>query len=90
MSTETAAPDEVKLRIHAEGAGTHTLEIRTSNLEFNEPGTLKAEVRSGHDAELTRQGRITSPETPWVIVVIPDGVMNEHREATGVANPVGK
>jgi hypothetical protein len=90
VSTETTTANEVKLRIHAEGAGTHTLEIRTCNLEFSEPGTVKVEVRSGHDAELTRQGRITSPETPWVIVVIPDGVMNEHREATGVANPVAK
>jgi hypothetical protein len=90
VSTETTTANEIKLRIHAEGAGTHTLEIRSSNLEFNEPGTVKVEVRSGHDAELTRQGRITSPETPWVIVVIPDGAMNEHREATGVANPVAK
>jgi len=73
----------VKLRIHAEGAGAHTLEIRTSNLDYKDASIQKIELRPGRDAELTSTARITNPGTPWVIVIIPDGLLNEHREVTG-------
>jgi hypothetical protein len=86
VSAETSPSNEVKLRIHAEGSGVHTLEIRTSNLEFKDPAIQKIELRSGNDVELTRSGKVTAPETPWVIVVIPDGALNEHREVTGTGS----
>jgi len=84
VSTERATAGEVVLRIHAEGAGVHTLEVRASNLEFKEPGTHKIELRPGHDADLIGHARVMNSSTPWVIVVIPDGVLNEHREVTGL------
>ena len=83
VSTDTTPSNEVKLRIHAEGAGSHTLEIRTSNLDYNDASVQKIELRPGRDAELTSTARITNPGTPWVMVVIPDGLLNEHREVTG-------
>jgi Glycosyl hydrolase family 9/Cellulase N-terminal ig-like domain len=84
VSTERATAGEVVLRIHAEGSGVHTLEVRASNLEFKEPGTHKIELRPGHDADLIGHARVMNYSTPWVIVVIPDGVLNEHREVTGL------
>ena len=63
------------------------LEIRTSNVEFKEPGTQKVELRAAHGADLVREGQIVNPGTPWVIVVIPDGALNLHREVTGVDGP---
>lgn len=86
VTAETAQPNEVKLRVHAEGAGVHTLEIRASNLDLREPGSQKIELSPGHDVELTRIGRITNPGTPWVIVVIPDGELNLHQEVTGTGS----
>jgi len=34
---------------------------------------------------LAREGQIMDPDTPWVIVVIPDGILNAHQELTGVS-----
>jgi hypothetical protein len=87
FSTETTEGNQVKLHVHAEGSGAHTLEIRTSNLELEEPGTQKIELRPGHDVDLSRTGKIIAPGTPWVVVVIPDGMLNEHQEITG-SNPI--
>jgi Glycosyl hydrolase family 9/Cellulase N-terminal ig-like domain len=83
VTAETPAANEVTLHIHAEGAGAHVLEIRGSNLRFKEAGTQKIELNPGHDAELVSHGRIVTTGTPWVIVVIPDGVLSAHREVTG-------
>jgi hypothetical protein len=80
VTVEKMSGNEVTLRIHAEGAGAHTLELKVSNLELKEAGTQKIELSSGHDAELLCHGRIIATGTPWVIVVIPDGVLSAHRD----------
>src|SRR4029077_17589577 len=82
VTVEKMSGNEVTLRIHAEGAGAHTLEIKGSNLELKEAGTQKIELSAGHYAELVSRGRIIATGTPWVIVVIPDGVLSAHREIT--------
>jgi hypothetical protein len=84
VSVEATHANELTLRIHAEGAGVHTLEVKTQNLEFHEPSTQTIELRPGHDAELIRHARILASGTPWVIVVIPDGSLSAHREVTGI------
>lgn len=84
VSVDAAHGDELTLRMRAEGAGVHKLEVRSSNLDFREPPTQTIELRPGHDAELIRHAHILKSGTPWVIVVIPDGSLNEHREVTGV------
>jgi len=85
VTAETTAANEVTRHIHAEGAGAHTLEIRGSNLQLQEAVTQNIALRPGHDAELVSRGRIVATGTPWVIVVIPDGVLSAHREVTGIA-----
>jgi Glycosyl hydrolase family 9/Cellulase N-terminal ig-like domain len=84
VSVEATHGNELTLRIHAEGAGLHTMEIRSHNLELRGPATQTIELRPGHDAGLVRHAHILESETPWVIVVIPDGLLNEHREVTGI------
>lgn len=83
VSVEHSGQSQLKLRIHAAGAGAHSLEIRASNLELQQPATQKIALHPGHDVELIRDARVVSSETPWVVVVIPDGVLNEHQEVTG-------
>ena len=83
LTAETTAANEVTLRIHAEGAGAHTLEIRGGNLQLKEAGTQNIELRPGHDVDLVSHGRIVMAGTPWVVVVIPDGALGAHREVTG-------
>lgn len=84
VDTDASEPYKITLRIHAEGAGVHTLEIRTSNLELSEPATQRIELHSGQNVELTRQCRILDPGTPWVVVVIPDQSLDAHQELTGI------
>jgi hypothetical protein len=84
VSVELADGGKPTVRIQAEGAGTHTLEVKCYNLELREPGEEKISLRPGHDAEVVKHAEIVAAGTPWVIVVIPDGVLNEHREVTGI------
>lgn len=86
VGVESVKADEVTLRIHAEGAGAHTFEIRGGNLAFDEPGSQKIELSSGKGTDVVRHGRIQFSDTPWVIVVIPDGSFSAHREITGVGD----
>ncbi len=84
-----AAADEsqahsVTIHIHAEGSGVHAIEVRTSNIELSEPATQKIELHPGQNMELTRHGRIMTPGTPWVVVVVPDQSLDRHQEVTGV------
>ena len=84
VSAEATKTNQVKLRVHAEGAGAHTLDIRVNNVQFKEAGAQKIELEAGHDAELAFDGRVVDASIPWVVVVIPDGMVNEHQEVTGV------
>ncbi|MGH9641769.1 MAG: hypothetical protein ACRD3Q_05040, partial [Terriglobales bacterium] len=84
VSTETTHDNEVTLQIHAEGAGVHTLEVKIYNLESRESAKQTINLSPGHDAEVVSHAHILQSGTPWVIVVIPDGLLNEHREVTGV------
>jgi hypothetical protein len=84
VSVEATRPNELTLRIHAEGAGTHKFEVKTHNLNLHEQSTQTIELRPGHDAELVSHADILNSGTPWVIVVIPDGSLSAHREVTGI------
>jgi hypothetical protein len=85
VSVEATDANELTLRIHGEGAGVHTLEVRTHNLELHEPDTQRMELRPDHDAELAMHAHILTSSTPWVLVVIPDGSLSAHREFTGIS-----
>ena len=84
VSVEATHANELTLRIHAEGAGTHKFEVKTHNLKLHEQSTQTIELRPGHDAELVSHADILASGTPWVIVVIPDGSLSAHREITGI------
>jgi hypothetical protein len=86
ISAEPASPNKVKLHIHAEGAGAHTLDVRVNNLLFREPSTPKIDLHPGHDFDSVQEAQIIDASTPWVIVVVPDGILNEHQEITGVSS----
>jgi len=84
VSVEATLANELTLRIHADGAGVHTLEVKTHNLKIDGLSTPTIELRPGHDVELVRHAQILASGTPWVIVVIPDGSLSAHREVTGI------
>ena len=78
---------EIALRVSAEGAGNHTFAIRSDNLILREPATQKVDLIAGNPTEALWHARVVSSETPWVALVIPDGVASERREVTGAELP---
>jgi hypothetical protein len=83
VTSQDLAPNEVILRVSAEGAGHHTFTMRSDNLALNEPGEQEINLTSGGVREVVWHAHVASPNTPWVAVVIPDGSLSERREVTG-------
>lgn len=76
------------LHISARGAGHHTFTIRAENLALTEQPRQGIDLASGKVQDLVWHVRVTSPETPWVAVVFPDGAFENRQELTGVATTV--
>ena len=85
VTQQQSGNTEITIRISAHGAGRHSFAIRTDNLTLVEASKQEIDLDATGSGELVWHARITSPDTPWVAVIIPDGVMNERRELTGAA-----
>jgi hypothetical protein len=79
--TETSG--DVVLRVAARGVGRHTFSIRADNLDLKEPAQATATLNSDKASEIVWHAHITSPDTPWVAVVIVDNTISNRRELTG-------
>ena len=73
------------LRVSAQGVDQHAFSIRADNLELKEPTRQTLDLKPGVPGEAIWHARITSPETPWVAVVIPDDKLGDRKEATGTS-----
>ncbi len=78
----TTASGDVVLRVTVHGAGDHQLAIRTDNLEIPEP-MKKIDLRPSATATLEWRGRVKDRQSPWVAVVVPDGILSARQEITG-------
>jgi hypothetical protein len=85
VTMETGAPGDILLRVAARGTGSHTFSIRADNIELKEAAQRIVTLGSGNASELVWHAHITSPETPWVAVIIADNAINNRRELTGTA-----
>jgi hypothetical protein len=83
VTTETEAPGDILLRVTVRGTGSHTFSIRADNIELREAAQRFVTLTSGNASELVWHAHITSPETPWVAVIIADDAINNRRELTG-------
>lgn len=84
------AAGDLVLRVSAHGSGQHQFSLRADNLELKEAAQQTVDLHSDTDGEVIWHAHITNAETPWVAVVVPDGMLNNRREATGIAQPEGK
>jgi hypothetical protein len=66
----------------ARGAGTHTFTLRTDNLDVDRPARRVA-LREDRETVVEWTGRIARTDTPWVVVVVPDGDVAHRRELFG-------
>jgi hypothetical protein len=74
---------EITLRVSAEGAGRHWFTVLSDNLALKDNKRKEIELTSGTAGEAVWHARVTSPESPWVALVIPDGDLGGRREVTG-------
>jgi hypothetical protein len=86
VTSETAGPNDIILRVSAQGAGGHTFSVRTNNLKLGDP-EKKLDLGSGNTREAVWHAHVISQETPWVAVIIPDEMLDARREITGVVAP---
>jgi glycosyl hydrolase family 9/cellulase-like Ig domain-containing protein len=82
VASQDLGRNEVVLRISAEGAGRHTFTIRSDNLTLTEAPQQEVNLTSAGAHELVWHAHVVSSNTPWVAVVIPDGILSNRRELT--------
>ncbi len=82
VSKSATAKGEVIIKVKAQGKGNHHFSIRTDNLTLN--GAVKELVlKPGTAGMFEWRGRVTSLDTPWVAVVVPDDDLSGKKEVRG-------
>ncbi|MGC2583989.1 MAG: glycoside hydrolase family 9 protein [Acidobacteriaceae bacterium] len=81
-----AGPASVILYATVEGAGQHTLSVRTDNLDLSDPATVSLDLGSEGRRTITWHARIIDHFSPWVAVMLRDGTLAGHAELSGVAD----
>jgi hypothetical protein len=87
VSVQDGGHGDVILRASTEGAGRHSLVLRSDNLVLKEAGKQEIDLNSKGSHEAVWHARIVSTETPWVAVVVPDDTLGARRELTGRSGP---
>jgi len=82
VSKTASANGEVVINVTAKGNGKHVFNIRTDNLSLTS-NQKEMSLKQGGAQSFEWRGRITSDDTPWVAVVVPDGEINERKEVRG-------
>jgi hypothetical protein len=75
---------EVRVRLNARGEGVHRFSIRTDNLLVQD-AAKELTLKRGRLGTLEWFGRITSPDVPWVAVVVADENPMIRKELLGAA-----
>jgi hypothetical protein len=80
--SSTAGPSgQITIEVVANGSGSHTFELRTSNVAFAD-GSKNVVLNPGEARRLTWTGRIEAQNSPWYVVVVPDGDLTHRKEAS--------
>jgi hypothetical protein len=70
----------VETRVH--GAGAHQVELRAFNASASGPQRA-VNLTAGQEQTLTWELSVANVDTPWVVVVIPDGSASDRKELFG-------
>jgi hypothetical protein len=84
LSSVSPAGGLVKVAAQVRGSGAHALELRAFNATVDQ-NQAKLDLGTKGSRTLEWNLRITDPEKPWVMVVIPDGRMADRRELFGTS-----
>ncbi|HZR20053.1 MAG TPA: glycoside hydrolase family 9 protein [Verrucomicrobiae bacterium] len=84
VSRVSSTNGEVRIRLSAQGEGSHRFGIRADNLAISEPekGLI---LKRGKTGTLEWSGKINSTDAPWVAVVVADENPRMRKELIGAA-----
>jgi hypothetical protein len=82
VSKEVSAKGEVTIKLKAQGNGSHHFNIRTDNITFA-AASKDLELKSGTAMNFEWHGHVTSNDTPWVAVIVPDDNISQRKEVRG-------
>jgi hypothetical protein len=82
VSKEVSTKGEVTIKLTAQGNGKHHFDIRTDNLTLS-TSTKEIDLKPGKAINFEWTGHITSQDTPWVTVIVPDNNLSLRKEARG-------
>jgi hypothetical protein len=84
ISKLSSANGAVRIRLSAQGEGSHRFTIRTDNLTISDPHK-ELMLKSGIAGSFEWSARIQSADTPWVAVVVADDNPRVRKELMGSA-----
>jgi hypothetical protein len=84
VSKTVSAAGELVIKVNARGNGKHSFNIRTDNLTLS-PVSKEIDLKPGAAQSFEWHGKITSDDTPWVAVIVPDGSISERKEVRGAS-----
>jgi hypothetical protein len=82
ISKEASAKGEVTIKLTAQGNGNHHFNIRTDNVTFAAT-SKEVSLKSGNAESFEWHGHVTSNDTPWVAVIVPDDNLSQRKEIRG-------
>lgn len=84
VSKSFSKDGEVRITLTARGQGPHRFSVRAENLVLNS-GSTELNLKPGKASTVEWSGRIASPDSPWVAVVIPNDNLTARKEIMGAA-----
>ena len=84
ISKRLSEDGELQIQVNARGYGRHRFSIRTDNLSLQD-APKELTLKRGSTGSLEWRGRIRSPDTSWIAVVIADDNPAIRKELMGAA-----
>jgi Glycosyl hydrolase family 9/Cellulase N-terminal ig-like domain len=85
VAADPARSGKLMLTASVDGAGDHTFAIRTDNLALSDPKDVSVHLGAHGTQVLRWHARVLDASTPWVAIVLKDGLLSGHAELSGVA-----
>lgn len=82
VTKQVTAKGDVSIELKVQGNGNHHFNILIDNLTLTST-SKELNLKSGIPVSFKWHGRITSQDTPWVAVIVPDDDLSHRKEVRG-------
>jgi hypothetical protein len=89
LSAKPPQQGEIQIQARLRGAGAHKLDVRAFNGAVDTPQAAIT-LAAGREQTVTWKLKIVAGQTPWAVVVIPDGDMSGKKELFGTARELAR